>query len=399
MPQETAATVLILDDEPPICAFISMVLEEMGLEARTATGRAEFISALDDVYDCIVLDLTMPDFDGVEAVRHLADIGLRTPLILMSGQSGLVLESAKRLAEARGLPVIDALQKPITVDRLERAVHQLAERAEKTAKTGDSKAPVRVSVEDLAMDIFQGRVIPYYQPKVCGRTGALLALEALARWDHREHGVLSPNVFLDLARDSKLIDVMTLAMLDAVLMDICEWRKAECRLPVAINIEAESLVNLKLPELLEDRLYKHGVDPSEIILEVTENGIMAQPVAALDNLLRLRMRGFRLSIDDFGTGHSTLTQLQNLPFNQLKIDKSFVDRIFDSNHAAAIVTATVELAKKLDLEIVAEGVETKDQARFLSECGCDQLQGYLYGRPMDAAGVLDFCRRAAESAA
>ena len=160
-----------------------------------------------------------------------------------------------------------------------------------------------------------------------------------------------------------------------------------------MNVEADSLADLELPGRIGAALSEHDIDPDNLILEVTESGVFENLADAMDNLLRFRVKGYALSIDDFGTGHSTLSQLHDLPFNQLKIDKSFVDGIGRSTQSEAIVASTIDLAHRLGMEVVAEGVEDAKQIDFLRAQGCDQLQGYYFAKPMNAADVSLWRRR------
>jgi EAL domain-containing protein (putative c-di-GMP-specific phosphodiesterase class I) len=378
-------SVLIVDDEEEFAGIIAELLQDQGFRVEVACDKKSFLYLARQNWDCILMDLMMPQIDGIEAVRHLADNDCKSPLIMISGFSQHLLQSSAGLAEVRGMLVVGTLNKPFDFSELVEMVNSAVESRgpdDKPVASADS-----FSISDYLSSVDRCGVIPYYQPKVDARTGELKGYEALARWWHPERGILPPSAFLQHALDNGHAEDLTMAMVDRLIVDMKHLSSRGINLPVALNIEADSLREFTLPNKIEKRLAGSGVSNLHVILEVTENGIFEHLASMIDNLVRFRLKGFEVAIDDFGTGHSSLTHLQSLPVSQLKIDRSFVAGIGSCSKSEAIITASIDLARKIGLDTVAEGIETEEQAEYLRALGCDQLQGYLYGRPMNAADV------------
>lgn len=384
-------TILIVDDEVPFAEFVAEVSRNLGYQATCAPSAKEFLATDLSAFQGIVLDLNMPDFDGIEVIRYLSDVAFSGAIIMLSGVDAVVMKMARGLAEERGLRVASVICKPVEIDQLEAAIVGAMQPLREGAGVA-ARPECHIDEGELRAAIETGQFEPFYQPKVCARTRTIKGFEALARWRHPSLGIQPPGAFLNEVIRFGLTDDMTECLLAHVARDIDTLRRHGTPATVALNFEAESLEILNLPERIAGHLNAWNVKPDALIIEVTENGTATILVNVIDNLLRLRMRGFKLSIDDFGTGHSTLSQLRQMPFGQLKIDRSFVIGIGISSESEAIVTSTIDLAKKLDLEIVAEGVETHEQMAFLRDAGCDQIQGYLIARPMPIDETIAWCK-------
>jgi len=234
---------------------------------------------------------------------------------------------------------------------------------------------------DLRGAIEHGEVIVHYQPKVSALTGGVIGVEALARWQHPDRGLIMPDDFVNLAEHTGLLSLLTASVLGTALADLRRWRAVEPTLTVAVNVAPAQLNDREFPESVWVALHKAGVPASALTLEVTENGVMASSGRVRQVLDDLRRMGVQLSIDDFGSGATSLSYLGRLPLSELKIDKAFVIGLADPvNHA--IVRSTIELGHNLGMQVVAEGVETVDVWRELQVLGCDVLQGYVIARPL-----------------
>ena len=241
---------------------------------------------------------------------------------------------------------------------------------------------------DLRHAIEMRQLQLYYQPKVCGRTGHIRGVEALLRWRHPARGMVSPAVFIPIAERFGMIIGLGDWVIDEACRQMQAWADDGVRMRVAINLSVHQLRGEGVVRRIEDALARHQVDPSQLLCEITESASMEDIRAtqrAFDGLARL---GVYLSIDDFGTGYSSLSYLRQLPAQQLKIDRSFVGDIEASDDARAIVDAVIQLAHSLGLTVVAEGVETEGQRDILLAQGCDELQGYLFAKPMPADALL-----------
>lgn len=232
-------------------------------------------------------------------------------------------------------------------------------------------------------------VVVHYQPQVEVATGRVLAVEALVRWQHPVHGMLPPAVFIPAAERTGLIRSLTLYVLDRALAQSAQWRAAGRELTVAVNLSARNLLDPGFVEDVHSTLVWHAVAPAALDLEITETMAMVDPKQSLEVMRALHAMGVQLSVDDFGTGFSSLSYLQHLPLQHLKIDRSFVMRMVEDEASAAIVRSTIELARNLGMTVVAEGVEDDATLLALRAMGCDTAQGFGLGRPVPGADVLD----------
>ena len=237
--------------------------------------------------------------------------------------------------------------------------------------------------------LINGRLRMVYQPKVSLTDGRLRRVEALVRWDDPELGAVSPSKFVPLAETHGLIDQLTHWGLRTTLRQWLAWREAGLDTCLAFNISALSLDHLDFPDLVERMCTALEVPTDRLVLELTEGA--TQPLVKLmDTLTRFRIKGIGLAIDDFGVGYSTLMQLRQLPFTELKIDRFFIEDAPVSNDSALIVKSIIDLAHGLGLTVTAEGIETAEQLKLLRELGCDVAQGYFVARPLEPHKLADW---------
>jgi diguanylate cyclase (GGDEF)-like protein len=238
---------------------------------------------------------------------------------------------------------------------------------------------------DLRRAIEVGELVVDYQPETDVATGEVRKVEALVRWKHPKHGLLGPDQFIPIAEQTGLIRKLTRYVLDVALAQCAEWQATGVQLAVAVNITGRELVDLDFPREVAELLSKWAIDPSNLELEVSERTIMTDSLRALAVLAQLSDLGVRIAIDDFGTGHASLASLRQLPIDVIKIDRSFVQSMAESQADAALVRMAIDTGHNLGLEVVAEGVETESTLRRLEALGCDTLQGFLLGRPQAAS--------------
>ncbi len=376
---ETRGRLLVLDDDEAVAETIALVAETSGFEVATTTGFEAFWAALDAFAPThVTLDLSMPQMDGIEVLQRLAARGFDGTVIVCSGLDRRVLEAAQRSAFEHGLDGVGLLPKPFLPAELRALLDAPVER-HKRPRAGASlvgEAALRAALAERRLDVA-------YQPKVACATGEVLGFEALARWNEPGVGPVPPDVFVPMAERLGLVDVLT----EQVLNEALDWfARAEgtTLTHLAVNVSARSLDDIGLADRIERACAAHGVAPQRVVLELTETASSFDPMKAHDVLTRFRIKGFALSIDDFGTGHSTLVQLANRPFAELKIDRQFVRDAATSKESRAIVRAMVGLAHGLGLVATAEGVEDATTLAFLAEIGCDRAQGYFMARPMAA---------------
>ena len=225
-----------------------------------------------------------------------------------------------------------------------------------------------------------------YQPKIDLKTGTLAGVEALIRWSHPELGSISPGDFIPLAEESDIIDDLTSWVADRAIAQARAWSDLGFEGSMALNVSARNLNKVQFPDMLAEICARHRLTADRVVVEITETASQ-QILKLLDTLTRLRLKGFRLALDDFGIGFSSMAQLQQLPFSELKVDRSFVGKMVEAEDCLIITRAIVNLGHELGLKVVAEGVESADALQRLVELGCDAAQGYHIGRPSPPAGV------------
>ena len=245
---------------------------------------------------------------------------------------------------------------------------------------------VRQAMEDQEINL-------YYQPKADLITGQVKAVESLVRWSHPERGLMFPDDFIPMTENTGLIEPLTIYLLEMAIRQCRVWQEAGVELVVSVNVSARSLLDHQLPEQVDSLLTKWSLAPASLRLEITESTIMEDPVRALEVLDRLSRKGVGLALDDFGTGYSSLSYLKRLPVDELKIDKSFVLNMHEDENDAVIVRSTIDLGRNLGLEVVAEGVETRQHWDQLTELGCHTAQGYYLSRPIPAGEFMQWLRQ------
>jgi len=238
---------------------------------------------------------------------------------------------------------------------------------------------------DLRRALERGELVLSYQPKVSISNGKVVGVEALVRWQHPERGLVYPDEFIPFTEYTGLIGPLTRHVLSTAIAQARTWDEAGRPLPVSVNLSARNLLDEGLPDLVAELLATHRVDPNLLELEVTESAIMTEPARAQRLLEQLSALGVRISIDDFGAGYTSLSQLKNLPVSELKIDRAFVMAMIEDPSSALIVRSVIDLGHNLGFTLVAEGVETEQIMTALGDLGCDVAQGYLLSRPMTVA--------------
>ncbi|MGH8223922.1 MAG: EAL domain-containing response regulator [Woeseiaceae bacterium] len=372
---------LVVDDEPAICTAIKRIAEPLGFVVRALNRSAEFPKTLREFRpSLLILDLKMPDCDGVQLLQQLKEEQCEAQVIVISGMDQRKLNTAEKLGRSQGLRMAGVLHKPI-------------KRAELELKLSEALSESMVfSPEEVRAALRNQEFVVHYQPKISRSNGAWVVdgAEALVRWMHPDHGLLLPGKFLAFIEEYGLMQDMTEYVLETAVHQLADWKQRKLGLRLAVNLSASVIDDLKFPERVAELLQKHGVPGSMLAIELTESTAMADATKAMDIFLRLCVNDISLSIDDYGTGFSSLQQLYQLPFDELKIDRMFVRGLPDDEEARAIVRATVDMAHALNILVCAEGVETRAALEYLESVHCDRAQGYLISPAISATDLERF---------
>jgi EAL domain-containing protein (putative c-di-GMP-specific phosphodiesterase class I)/ActR/RegA family two-component response regulator len=340
--------------------------------------------------DIVISDLDMAGMDGIEFIRHLGESGVRISIILASALERKLLASVATMSEAYGINLLGVLEKPLTIRKLVPLI-TLHSPPGSAAEEPLKPAPT-FTIGEIAAGLKADEFEPYFQPKLELATRQVKGVEALARWHHPRFGLVSPHAFIDQLEDGDLIDDLTWAMLRKSAAFCRDWRASGTDATVSVNLSVKSLGNIEIVDRVTELVRSQNLDPCHMILEVTESAATTDVGKVLESLARLRMKGFGLSIDDYGTGYSSMQQLTRIAFTELKIDQSFVMNAAKNNSARVILESSLKMAKKLNITSVAEGVESQLDYDLLCKLHCDMVQGYFIARPMHYADLLNWIR-------
>jgi len=375
---------LILEPDAAVVELVGKVAKETGYAVASTASAATFAQLLDSFQPSLVIMGPNPsDTDGVELLTALATRASTAKVLLLGHVDARVNAAAQELRASRGLATPETLEKPLAAAELATKLSGLLHRS------------AELDVNDLRRGIASGEFLPYYQPKVALVDGGWIVdgVEALARWQHPSCGLVTPARFIPLAERSGLIADLTSTMLNAALRQVSVWQEQDLDLTCAVNLPPSLITDLSFPDRVAALLAETGVDGRQLVLEVTETATIQNPTAAMAILTRLRVKRIGLALDDFGTGYSSLTQLFEMPFSELKIDKSLVMNLASSREASTMIASLIELGHNLGLKICAEGVENRASLDLLAKIGCDRCQGYYISRPIPASEVADFAAR------
>jgi EAL domain-containing protein (putative c-di-GMP-specific phosphodiesterase class I)/ActR/RegA family two-component response regulator len=370
---------LVTDSDPEVLEAIAEAARELGFSVATAFSAGEFLQLVDDFRPtAIFMDLHLEQTDGVELLRMLVPRDCKAEIVLMSGADRRVLSATLELGTNRGLAMAGVLAKPILAQELQGKL------------TAVLKEDRKLGAADLKAALSSGQLIAYYQPKASRVENGgwrIDSVEALVRWQHPELGLVMPDEFIPIAERSELIADLTEQVLAQALSQIREWNESGLRLKCAVNLAPSLVTDLSLPDRVASSIAQNGLDGSQLALELTETATMQDPSKTMDILTRLRVKGIGLSLDDFGTGFSSLTRLYQMPFDEMKIDKSLVMNVPKSREANTIVGSLIELAHNLGLKVCAEGVESRAALDLLEILRCDFCQGYFISRAVPGRDI------------
>lgn len=388
-------SVLLVDDDVIVRRQTGLLLSAMGVTEILTVASGE--AALLEIeragvigIDLLITDLKMPGMDGIEFLRRLAHVSYPGDLIIASGVDAQLLHTVADLARSKGLHLRGAVKKPLTRETL---IELLTARRQMNPQVIPVLAP-EILREDILEGIARDQFSMMFQPKVDANTLEVVGVEALARWQ-RNGQMVRPDLFISAAEQLGLIAPLSRVLLEKTLDGANQLFAEGLELVFAFNLSANWLSDLQLPEFIENSIRATRLMPENLILEITETTILSDLDISMDVLTRLRIKGFKLSIDDFGTGYSSMEQLQRIPFGELKIDRSFVQGAAERPAVRAILAASINMARKLNLTTVAEGVETQTDLDLVRGLGCDLVQGWLIAKAMPIAELIDWLKQRA----
>jgi EAL domain-containing protein (putative c-di-GMP-specific phosphodiesterase class I)/AmiR/NasT family two-component response regulator len=384
---------LVIDDDDLVRRSLTRLLTSMQVEVSQAGDGFAAVQAIESnaPFDVIFCDLQMPGRDGVQTLRDLAERKVASGLVLLSGHAADIVVSAANTAKHHGLNVLGHLQKPFDRDKI-KILLEAASKPQAAVARGVEIRRQPLTKEDLRQGLEAKEFTIVLQPKVNPSTGIIDGSEALVRWTHSKHGMISPVEFIPLAEESELIDELTEAVMDRAVAGYNLIRKAGFAFPIAVNLSTRSMSRLDLADRLLQMVKEGGATSDGFIFEVTESRLADNITAFMETATRLRLMGFKLSIDDFGTGFSTMEQVGRLPVSELKIDRAFVAGTPNNPTTRHILEASLQLGRSLSLKCVCEGVETEEEWDLVRRLGADTVQGYFIAKPMDTHTFVGWVR-------
>ncbi len=378
--------VLIVDDSLVQRNHVIGLCHELAITQISTAENGQL--ALDQLrknhFDLVFIDLEMPVMDGVELVRIIADEKLIESIIILSSKDPSLILSIGTMAESDGLSVVGTFQKPIKAADLSTSLKRLVSNF--TNKKEDNPT-TPLTINDLKTAIKNREITLHYQPKLTVKGLLLKGVEALARWQHPTRGFISPVEFIDAAERLDMISPLTEYLFDIALKQKAQWSAHGINFHLSFNLSPLSLTDKGLAENITQQVKHYKIAPKDIVLEITENAISGEISTAIETLAKLRLKGFNLAIDDYGTGFANAQQLSRVPATELKLDRILVDNVATNPQQKAILKSTVNLSKDLQLITVAEGVEYLEDFKYIYQLDVDLVQGYYFAKPMTAENL------------
>ncbi len=372
-PQEGVASanrVLVVDDDPQVLSLLDKVIRRMGFEARMVNSLDAIDEAAASGAGLMLLDLHVGGDHALSLIRQLSLAGITIPIVLMSGYGARMLNTVRDACVEQNCTVAGILSKPFEMSALESILAHFRWR----------KAAPQMGC--LREAIGQGEVVPFYQPVVDMRTGKVAGAEALVRWMHPEHGVMLPSDIIPEAEVQGLMPLLTYRVIDQALRDWGTLSNRDEGFDISVNVTADMVIRPEFVSKVTGLLAQHSVPARRLTLEITESLSALQVPQICTALCRLRSAGINLALDDFGTGYSSLVALRDLPFNRIKLDRSFVTHAESRPGERMIMASVTRLARDFGLDSVAEGIETRGCYDLVREFGMDYGQGYLMAEPV-----------------
>lgn len=383
--------ILVVDDSASVRHMLDDLLTRNGYVVTQACDGEDALKKVgDQPLNFILTDIEMPGMDGYCFIRHLAAGGGKIPsIVVMSGRGDAIINTAAALANAYGLPLLGALAKPICAEQL---IPLLREVSSHQTQGKDGEFTTLLTEPAFMAGLAGDALTTAYQPKVRCQDGCVDGVECLARWKTKDHGILGPNTFLPVASRKGYMPTMTHRLLDLAGEHWASWRERGVSVNMAVNISSHDVRNLSLIDDVKKMLTDYGMPAHALTLELVESEFLEDMASSLEVLGRLRLLGVNLALDDFGAGFDPFVRLTNIPFSEIKVDKTFVNADSANKTASSILELAVRLAQRLDIDSVCEGIETKEQWQSVCCLGATSGQGYYLARPQECGSLGDMLR-------
>lgn len=387
-------SVLVLEDEPGISNALSLTLRMAGIATFELSGAPGLETALLHRPFAVILDVSLAKSDAVEVLRILADKGYCGVVQLISGSSLALLEEVKHIGQRHQLTMLPVIRKPFRMQHIKDAIlnHNPMASCEIDRHAIAPARPPQRSVK-LSEALARNWMELWYQPKVDLRDDTVTGAECLARIRHPEFGIVAPGAFLPGA-DQDALDDLTSFVIRQACLDWADFRRQGVALRLAINVSAHQLLNMPLAQMVRDHAPDH-CDWKGLTLELTEEDALQDVEAAREAATQLSIYNVSLSIDDFGLGYSSLSRLRDIPFREVKLDRTLVHECAMDKTRAALCRAVIDLSHTLKAKVVAEGVEQAEDLAYLKTLDCDFAQGFLLARPTSADQLVPLIHRIA----
>jgi EAL domain-containing protein (putative c-di-GMP-specific phosphodiesterase class I)/CheY-like chemotaxis protein len=340
-----------------------------------------FQAGFEPAVDVALVDLALPAMDALELIRNLASIDSGVRLVVTGAQPANLMFAVETMAQAYGIDLLGAISKPVTAAKLKAALENYGPVEQAHSAAGGPT----FSFSEVGIGLQKRQFEPYFQPKIELATGQVKGLEIFARWRHPEHGVLGPSAFIDALEQNNRIDFLDWSMIEMAVERCRGFHDQGIPISISVNLAPETLAHANFVRQVTACVKRHGVLPEYLTFEMPESSVLNSDPNFIERLLRLRMMGFGLAIDDYGTGRSNLQLLARIPFSELKIDRSFVDGASKRRALGMVLRSCLGLAHNLERMSCAVGVETRQDWDFLQGLGCTYAQGYHIANPMAAA--------------
>lgn len=383
---------VVEDDRFQQMIITSMVKKLVDLPVECVPDGLEALETVKkQVPSLIICDLHMPKMDGVDFIYELSKQNTYPSICILSSMDLNIQSAVIEMANCYGIKHMVSLKKPLTMEKLDSAIAALNVESLHNKVVGNSSA-YQFTKQEITLAIESGAIQAYFQPQVEAGAGEIVSAEALVRWNHPEYGLLTPFHFLNQVSEQQMDYAVFQSMCNSALKFAATVRGLGGKITVSVNATPDDLMQEGLLEFILGMLSEYSLPAEYLTIEITETQAATEIGRLLHIATKLRINGIQLAIDDFGTGSSSLSQLISSPFTELKIDLSFVREMLRSDKHSVAVRASTLIAKELGLKIVAEGVETKQQADYLSGLGCDLLQGYYYSKPVSSKSLIQLLR-------